>query len=323
VRETLARPYCFASPGETLAPERSRCAVKCCYVFLSVTFAASPLLEPQMSSASAGTSSNDQKTRSSKKQDDNVPALVAQAAVGVGESQPLLAVKNATNNNYNPNQRFLDNNSSKALSAGFIRARRSSKSPVVAPAVPHQSRNLHFTNNSNINSNTNTAMIRVRSGQGETSAMNSNSNATSTSNTATHATATANGYEPVDDATFSSQRSNTANNSSSSNSNNNSDTASQNSNRQYSQHLADGQQQQQQQQQRSSRQGGSYSRGSQQQDDRSVGSTASGSEQPPLLEIPEEIYAVRKAALQVLKPLTKTWVRSNALHRKVSLFLFC
>ena len=31
---------------------------------------------------------------------------------------------------------------------------------------------------------------------------------------------------------------------------------------------------------------------------------------PPLLEIPEEIYAVRKAALQVLKPLTRTWVRS-------------
>lgn len=30
---------------------------------------------------------------------------------------------------------------------------------------------------------------------------------------------------------------------------------------------------------------------------------------PPLLEIPEEIYAVRKAALQVLKPLTRTWVR--------------
>lgn len=32
--------------------------------------------------------------------------------------------------------------------------------------------------------------------------------------------------------------------------------------------------------------------------------------QPPLLEIPEEIYAVRKAALKVMKPLTKTWVRS-------------
>ena len=31
-------------------------------------------------------------------------------------------------------------------------------------------------------------------------------------------------------------------------------------------------------------------------------------ETPPLLEIPEEIYAVRKAALQVLKPLNKTWV---------------
>ena len=33
-----------------------------------------------------------------------------------------------------------------------------------------------------------------------------------------------------------------------------------------------------------------------------------GGSQPPLLEIPEEIYAVRKAALQVYKPLTKTWV---------------
>ena len=30
--------------------------------------------------------------------------------------------------------------------------------------------------------------------------------------------------------------------------------------------------------------------------------------QPPLLEIPEETYAVRKAALRVMKPLTKTWV---------------
>jgi len=29
---------------------------------------------------------------------------------------------------------------------------------------------------------------------------------------------------------------------------------------------------------------------------------------PPLLEIPEEIYGVRKAALQVLKPLTRTWL---------------
>lgn len=39
---------------------------------------------------------------------------------------------------------------------------------------------------------------------------------------------------------------------------------------------------------------------------RSVGSGSQG--QPPLLEIPEEIYAVRKAALKVLKPLTKTWI---------------
>lgn len=35
--------------------------------------------------------------------------------------------------------------------------------------------------------------------------------------------------------------------------------------------------------------------------------TTSG-DHPPLLEIPEEIYGVRTAALQVLKPLTKTWV---------------
>jgi hypothetical protein len=34
-------------------------------------------------------------------------------------------------------------------------------------------------------------------------------------------------------------------------------------------------------------------------------------EHPPLLEIPEEIYAVRKAALQVLKPLTSSWVSSQ------------
>lgn len=34
-----------------------------------------------------------------------------------------------------------------------------------------------------------------------------------------------------------------------------------------------------------------------------------GGGHPPLLEIPEEVYAVRKAALQVLKPLTSSWVR--------------
>jgi len=42
----------------------------------------------------------------------------------------------------------------------------------------------------------------------------------------------------------------------------------------------------------------------------SVGSVSVGSgSQPPVLEIPEEIYTVRKAALKVLKPLTRTWVR--------------
>jgi hypothetical protein len=40
--------------------------------------------------------------------------------------------------------------------------------------------------------------------------------------------------------------------------------------------------------------------------------TDNDTDAPPLLEIPEEIYAVRKAALQVLKPLTKTWVRAIA-----------
>ena len=40
------------------------------------------------------------------------------------------------------------------------------------------------------------------------------------------------------------------------------------------------------------------------EDSRSLDSNS----QPPLLEIPEETYAVRKAALRVMKPLTKTWV---------------
>lgn len=31
-------------------------------------------------------------------------------------------------------------------------------------------------------------------------------------------------------------------------------------------------------------------------------------EHPPLLEIPEEVYNIRKSALTVLKPLTRTWV---------------
>ena len=38
-------------------------------------------------------------------------------------------------------------------------------------------------------------------------------------------------------------------------------------------------------------------------------SSSSSAHHPPLLEIPEEVYAVRKSALQVLKPLTRSWVR--------------
>lgn len=41
---------------------------------------------------------------------------------------------------------------------------------------------------------------------------------------------------------------------------------------------------------------------------RSIGGSTNHSTDYPVLEIPEEIYSVRKAALQVLKPLTKTWV---------------
>ena len=49
-----------------------------------------------------------------------------------------------------------------------------------------------------------------------------------------------------------------------------------------------------------------------------TGVAAGSADSPPLLEIPEEIYAVRKAALQVLKPLTRTWVR-NTIRRKKKL----
>jgi hypothetical protein len=43
--------------------------------------------------------------------------------------------------------------------------------------------------------------------------------------------------------------------------------------------------------------------------ERRQGDDLNSPDHPPLLEIPEEIYGVRKSALQVLKPLTKTWVR--------------
>jgi hypothetical protein len=50
--------------------------------------------------------------------------------------------------------------------------------------------------------------------------------------------------------------------------------------------------------------GAPYHRSRSPEDSRSLDSNS----QPPLLEIPEEIYAVRKAALKVLKPMMKTWV---------------
>ena len=43
--------------------------------------------------------------------------------------------------------------------------------------------------------------------------------------------------------------------------------------------------------------------------------------EPPLLEIPEEIYAVRKSALQVMKPLIGSWV--SALKPFILLINFC
>ena len=41
------------------------------------------------------------------------------------------------------------------------------------------------------------------------------------------------------------------------------------------------------------------------------GISMSSTSHQPVLEIPEEVYAVRKAALTVLKPLTRTWVSCN------------
>lgn len=42
----------------------------------------------------------------------------------------------------------------------------------------------------------------------------------------------------------------------------------------------------------------------------SGGGSSDDKDNPPLLEVPEHVYAVRTGALSVLKPLTKTWVRN-------------
>ena len=47
-----------------------------------------------------------------------------------------------------------------------------------------------------------------------------------------------------------------------------------------------------------------------------------GPDQPPLLEIPEQIYGVRQAALKVLKPLTKTWVSRYIIVTKMPIDQF-
>jgi hypothetical protein len=158
---------------------------------------------------------------------------------------------------------------------GFIRARRGSKSPV---PVPIQQPNQHFSAQHQLDSDL--PMIRVKSGD-----MNSDEH---------------DGYEAVEDATVNSRSQHSAAMD---------DGASQNT------HLYSQQSGGSSRSSRSSRpnaptQGGTY-REAPSADDRSLGS----GELPPLLEIPEEIYAVRKAALQVLKPLTKTWVscRSSVL----------
>jgi hypothetical protein len=152
---------------------------------------------------------------------------------------------------------------------GFVRARRGSKSSVDSQTNQHFSAAQHQPPPQ---SDPDIPMIRAKSGD-----MNSDEH---------------DGYEAVEDATVNSRSQHSAMD----------DGASQTSAHAYSQQSGSSRSS------RSSRasatrQGGTY-RESPAVDDRSVGS----GELPPLLEIPEEIYAVRKAALQVLKPLTKTWV---------------
>ena len=48
------------------------------------------------------------------------------------------------------------------------------------------------------------------------------------------------------------------------------------------------------------------------------GISMSSTSHQPVLEIPEEVYAVRKAALTVLKPLTRTWVSYDSQNRAFS-----
>jgi hypothetical protein len=213
---------------------------------------------------------SDQSNRAYKKNDEEASTK---------ESDPLLQGNAPTEN-----QGIL-RNFSEATRAGF--SRRSSKSPV----NQQPSKQLHFSTQQQQqqldrgNPDTSIPMIRVTSG--DMGAANSDEH---------------DGYEAVEDATVHSRSQHSV-------AMEGGDGASQNS----STHLYSQQSGGSSRSSRSSRgasataapptQGGTY-REAASVDDRSLGS----GELPPLLEIPEEIYAVRKAALQVLKPLTKTWV---------------
>jgi hypothetical protein len=186
------------------------------------------------------------------------------------ESDPLLQGNAQTTSNSDSDNQGILRNLSEAT-RGFVRARRGSKSPV--DSQPNQ----HFAAAQQQRQSTDPAipMIRVKSGD-----MNSDEH---------------DGYEAVEDATINSRSQHAAV----------MDDGGSQSTHLYSQQSGSSRSS------RSSRgasgapaQGGTY-REAPAIDDRSVGSSG---ELPPLLEIPEEIYAVRKAALQVLKPLTKTWV---------------
>jgi hypothetical protein len=192
--------------------------------------------------------------------------------VSTRESE-LLLEGNARTTSTVENQGILRNLSE--ASRGFIRARKSSKSPVqIQP-------NQHFSTQQQQHcKESDPPMQRVTSGDMESDEHD--------------------GYEAVEDAAVNSSQSQHSA----------MDDAGSQSTHLYSQHSNSASSRPSVPTQGGGGGGGSTYREAPSGDDYSLGS---GGEQPPLMEIPEEIYAVRKAALQVLKPLTKTWVsRSEA-----------
>jgi hypothetical protein len=253
-----------------------------------------------MSSFPLPTRTSDQSKRAYKKNDEEAATK---------ESDPLLQGNAQTTFNSSENQGILrtlnftpETATQTQTRAGF--SRRSSKSP-----VQQQSNQLHFSaaqpqqqqqSDTNNPENSDIPMKRVTSGDME-------AHPHYNSDAGEH-----DGYEAVEDATVHSRSQHSAAMEA-----DGASSQSQNS----STHLYSQQSGGSSRSSRSSRGGGSASghehaahntpgggggtyREAASVDDRSLGS----GELPPLLEIPEEIYAVRKAALQVLKPLTKTWV---------------